>query len=181
MIIIGKGKHAQIIKSIAEDIGYRCKIISFEDLSKYRINTQCFIGVGDNELRQKIYMQYPKLNYINLIHPASYIASNVRMGFGNLICPGVIIQTDTIIGNHNIINTKSSIDHHNNIGSFTHLCPNSTLCGTVKIGDLTTIGPSATITNYTSICEKCIIGASSLVLKDINQSGKYWGIPCSIH
>lgn len=178
MIIIGIGKHAQVIKDIYNQ---NSKIISYEDLTKLPMkilkNENFFIGIGDNFFRQKIFTEFPHLNYVNIIHPSSIISHNVHLGKGNLICPGVIIQTDTIIGNHNIINTKSSIDHHNIIGNFNHLCPNTTLCGTVKIDDLITIGPSSTITNYTSICKKCIIGASSLVLKDITKSGRYWGNP----
>lgn len=178
MIIIGKGKHAEVCKSIAERIGYKCKIIPYEELDKYRINTYCFIGVGDNHLRRKIFMKYPKLNYINLIDPNAIIIGRIKMGTGNLICPGVIIQSGTIIGNHNIINTRASIDHHNKIGNFVHICPNVTSCGSVNINDFTTIGPSSTISNYTSITNNCIIGASSLVLDNIDVSGKYWGIPC---
>lgn len=186
MIIIGQGKHAQVAKNIAifNYERYKVKIISYEqikNLQKFIIDKNPFIiAVGDNLLRRRIYEEYPNLNYVNLIHPFSSIAQNVKMGIGNLICPGVIIQPHTIVGNHCIINTKASIDHHNIIGNYVHICPNVTCCGTVKIDSLTTIGPSSTVTNNTSICKECIVGASSLVLKDITIPGQYWGTPCKL-
>lgn len=178
MIIIGKGKHVDIVKNIAILNKFEPIIISYEEIYKYNKNDKYFIAIGDNKLRKEIFEKYPNLNYINLIHPFSSINNNVTIGNGNLICPGVIIQPESQIGNHCIINTKSSLDHHNIIGDFVHICPNVTSCGNVTIGKLSTIGPSSTICHNTSITNNCIIGASSLVLKNIEKSGKYWGIPC---
>ena len=39
------------------------------------------------------------------------------------------------------------------------------------------IGAGATVKNNTSICGECIIGAGAVVVKNIDQSGTYIGVP----
>ena len=75
------------------------------------------------------------------------------------------------------MNTGAIIEHDNIIENYVHVSPNATLCGTVKIGECTHIGANATVKNNTEICNKCIIGAGALVVKNINESGTYVGVP----
>ena len=192
LIIIGTGKHADVIKDTYELLNKKFKgFVSYNfykndkkekylcDLSELKNNEKYnyIIGIGDNYLRNEIYKKYSNLNYINIIHPHTFISKNVNIGKGNYISANVTILTETIIGNHNIINTKTSIDHLNIIGDFNHIAPNSTLCGNINIKNKILIGASTTILPNIIINES-IIGANSLIIKDIIKKGIYFGSPC---
>ena len=45
------------------------------------------------------------------------------------------------------------------------------------IGNKTWIGIGATVSNNVSICGGCIIGAGAVVIRDVNESGTYVGVP----
>ena len=187
LIIIGIGKHSDVIYDIAKLLGTYSLISkvsynitsSFNSLEKLdnKSKYKFIIGIGDIFLRKKISDKY-KLDYITLIHPFSYISNNVKIGNGTVICAGAIIQTHSKIGNHCIVNTKSSIDHHCNVGDFINISPGCTLCSSIIIKDFTFIGASTTIIPEINIGEKVIIGAMSLVLKDISDNMKCYGSPC---
>ena len=186
LIIIGIGKHSDVIYETAKLLGYNIiKKVSYNikdsnhsleklnNKSKYKF----IIGIGDIFLRKEINDKY-KLNYITLIHPFSYISNNVKIGNGTLICSGAIIQTHSNIGDHCIINTKSSIDHHCHLGNYINISPGSTLCSSIKMNDLVFIGASTTIIPEINIGTNVIIGAGSLVLKNIRDNVKCYGVPC---
>ena len=88
-----------------------------------------------------------------------------------------VINSSAKIGKHCIINTGAIIEHDNIIEDFVHVSPNATLCGTVKVGEETHIGAGTTVKNNINICKKCTVGAGAVVVKDIEEEGKYIGIP----
>ena len=186
LIIIGIGKHSDVVYDIAKLLGYNIinkvsykintsnnSLEKLDNKSKYKF----IIGIGDVFLRKEINDKY-KLNYITLIHPSSYISNNVKIGKGTLVCAGAIIQTHSNIGDHCIINTKSSVDHHCLLGNFINISPGCTLCSSIKIDNLVFIGASTTIIPEINIGENSIIGAGSLVLKNIKKNRKCYGSPC---
>ncbi len=191
LIIIGTGQHSEVIYDtslllnydIIEYVSYKNyvsnkKINILTDLDKLENKEEYnyIIGIGDNYLREKIYNEYNKLRYVNIIHPNVTLSDNIIIGTGNFISANVVIQVSTIIGNHNIINTKASIDHHNIIGNFNHIAPNCTLCGNVNIKNNILIGASSTVLPKIEINES-IIGANSLILHNIIKKGVYYGNP----
>jgi len=45
------------------------------------------------------------------------------------------------------------------------------------VGNGTWIGAGATVSNNVSICSNCMIGAGSIVVKNIDLAGTYFGVP----
>ncbi len=125
--------------------------------------SEFIIGIGDNQIRKQIADHYPKLKYINAIHPKTTILSNVKMGVGNVICPGVVIQTGSFLGNHNIINTNTSIDHHCTVRDYCHIAPSCALCGNVKLYDGVFITVGCSIVPQVKIKAWSFYKANSLI------------------
>lgn len=198
VVIIGAGGHAKVIADIIEKSGD--KVLGFLDdnlpkditvIKEYKVLgkiEECqellsknkglyfIIAIGNNYIRKNISEKYV-LNYYTAIHPASTIGMQVNIGEGTVIMANVCINSNAIIGKNCIINTGAIIEHDNVIEDYVHVSPNVTLCGTVKIGAFTHVGASATIKNNITIINDCIIGAGAVVLKDIEESGTYIGVP----
>ena len=51
------------------------------------------------------------------------------------------------------------------------------MAGTCIIGERTWIGAGATVSNNVNICGDCMIGAGAVVIKNIEKSRTYIGVP----
>lgn len=124
--------------------------------------------------------QIGKLDYDNVIHPNSEIASTTKMATGVHIEPGVILATYTTIDFGVSINRGATIGHHTHIGEFTTINPGTTIASSVKIGKHVIIGAGAIVIEHVTIGDHAIIGAGSLVLKDVPENAVIYGNPARI-
>lgn len=151
-----------------------------DDIFKFKNEKINIINsIGDCQTRQDIYRKFENinLNWVNCIHPQSYVNPTSNIGIGNIICFGSFINSDAQIGNFNLLNTYSIIEHDCHVGNFNHIAPKVTLCGGVKVGNANLIGAGTTIIPCKTISNSCIIGAMSVVTKNIEHSQKVAGIP----
>ena len=91
-----------------------------------------------------------------------------------------VINSGTYIGRHCIINSASVVEHDNYISDFVHISVGAKVAGTVDIGARTWGGIGACINNNLSICSDCMIGAGTVVVKNIEKSGAYMGVPAKL-
>ncbi len=147
-----------------------------------RDNWQTFVGIGDNNIREKVFNLLVDKNahIINAIHPKTIIAASAIFGKGVMIAANTTINPLCKIGNGVICNTSSSIDHECIIDDFAHIAPGAVLCGNVKIGKRTFIGANAVIKQGISICNDVKIGAGACVVKNITEPGIYIGNPAKL-
>lgn len=143
-------------------------------------NDELIIGIGDNEIRERLVLSLDGIQFINAIHPRSVVSVNVKIGIGCAIMAGAVINTSTALGNHVIVNTRSSIDHDCIIGDFVHVSPGSTICGGVTIGEGSHVGAGATILPNLTIGRNVVIGAGAVVTKDIPDNSRAIGIPARL-
>lgn len=186
LLIIGASGHGKVCADIAEKMMLWDEIVFADDNPPasfpYQIiggsdviwEEDCFVGIGNSRIREKL---SKGRNLVTLIHPNAVIGDRVEIGSGTVVMAGAIINADAEIGNNVIINTCSSVDHDSQIGNFAHISVGAHLCGTVCIGSHTWIGAGATVKNNVRICSSCMIGAGAVVIKDIEESGTYVGVP----
>lgn len=195
VVIIGAGGYAKVIADIIIKSGD--KVIGFLDdnLSKdikilgYNIlgevsdidnisNSETYfaIGIGNNKIRKQIYEKY-KVKYYTAIHPTAVISTDVTIGEGTIIMATAVVNVSSKIGKCCIINTGSIVEHDNILEDYVHISPNGTLSGTVTIGECTHIGTSASVKNNISICDNVTVGVGSVVVKNIEKPGIYYGVP----
>lgn len=194
VIIIGTGGHAKVIADIVlkngdvllgflDDNRSKGEIIlgypiigNIDDIYLFYDIASFIIGIGDNFVRKSIANKY-NVKWYTAIHPSASIAIDEMIDNGTVIMANTVINTSAKIGKHCIINTGAIVEHDDIISDYVHISPNAALGGTVNIGECTHIGIGASVKNNINITSKCIIGAGSVVVKDIDKSGTYVGVP----
>ena len=147
------------------------------DYVKY-IEASFVVGIGNSAVREKIARQLDGVRWYTAIHPSAVIsAMDTQIGVGSVVMANAVINPSAHIGAHCIINTSAVVEHDNHIGGFTHISVGAKLGGTVSVGNHTWVGIGATVSNNVNICDHCTIGAGAVIIRDIEESGTYVGIP----
>lgn len=197
LLIIGASGHGKVIadialkmnkwnsiafldddKSIKSLMGFKV-IDTTNEISAYKGEFDIFVGIGDNNTREKIHnkLETMSCNIPVLIHPSAIIGSQVNIDAGTVVMAGVIINCCTRIGKGCIINTGSTIDHDNSIEDFVHISPGAHLAGSVNVGQRSWLGIGSIVSNNVNITNDCKMGAGSVVIKEVNEPGVYVGVP----
>ena len=77
----------------------------------------------------------------------------------------------------NIIDWVSTIGHDVQMESFNTLYPSVNISGCVTIGNRCEFGTGSKVIQQLEICDDCIIGAGGIVIRNLNESGVYVGVP----
>ena len=196
LIIVGAGGHGKVVADCAMKIGYTnigfvddcitgaCMDIPIvgtcADIAKLDDGkTKFVIAIGNNAIRKIIAEKY-HVDWTTLIHPDASVAGGTYIENGTVIMAGAVINACARIGAHCIINTGAIVEHDNVIEDFVHISPGVRLGGTVHIAEQTHVGIGAIVSNNISVCDKCTIGAGAVVVRTIEQSGTYIGIPARL-
>ncbi len=197
LLVMGAGGHGKVCADIAIKMKKWDKIVFLDDkegikecmgfpvidkLSAalcYRENTDYFVAIGDNGIREQIQekLEWEGVSLAILLHPDAVVGLSVKIGKGSTIMAGAIINSGSQIGKGCVVNTGSSIDHDNIIEDYVHISPGVRLAGNVKIGRGSFIGVGSTVRNNITICSGCQTGAGAVVVKNIEKKGIYIGIP----
>jgi acetyltransferase EpsM len=187
LVIIGGGGHSAVAHSVAAEF------YSFiehwddnpnNDFSPLQSNipndTLLFIGIGNNEVRKKIALEYQSEPFAQLISSRSVLDSTVTLGEGTLIMPGAIVNARANIGQHVILNTGSVVEHDCVVEDYVHLSPNATLAGGVRIESGAWIGAGAVVIQGVRIGQNAVVGAGAVVLHDVPNDTTVVGNPARI-
>lgn len=194
LIILGASGHGKVAADIAMHNGYD-EILFLDDNPEVKAclgrpvvgrtsetggyEGDFFVAIGNPDTRETITnrLESQGKTVVTLIHPSAVIGHDVVIGDGTVIMAGVVINPGTVIGRGCIINTCASVDHDCKIGAFVHVSVGTHVSGTVTIGERTWAGIGSTISNNISIVPDCMIGAGAVVVKDIQETGTYLGVP----
>lgn len=193
VVIIGGSGHGKVIADIVVKRGDR--VVGFLDdntkLPKYIIDfpylgviskapefkdCEFVIGIGYNNIRRRIAETYD-LPWYTAIHPNAIIGLDVEIGEGSVVMANATINSSARVGKHCIINTGADVEHDNVVGNYTHISPHAALGGTVTVGENCHIGIGATVKNNLKICDDVVVGAGAVVIRDIEESNTYVGVP----
>jgi len=195
VIIVGYSGHAFVVVDALKSSGYEpvgyceteekklnpypIKHLGFEDNLSSIKSIQFIVGIGDNNLREKVQLKLEQKGgiFVNAIHSSAIISSTVSIGNGNLISAGAVINSLTQIGNGVICNTKSVIEHECVVDDFVHIGPGTVLCGNVSVGKNTLIGAGSVVIPNIIIGKNVIIGAGSVVVKNVPDNSIIKGNP----
>lgn len=193
LIIIGASGHGKVVADIAALNGYKAIVFLDDDDSVkecvgYPVigksteapDGEVFVAVGNAETRKRLMELYKGRIQPVLIHPSAVVAESVEVAAGSVVMAGAVINPGARIGKGCIINTSSSVDHDCMVGDYVHISVGAHLSGTVVVGTGTWIGAGAIVSNNVDICADCVIGAGAVVIKDIDESGMYVGVPARL-
>lgn len=199
MILIGYSGHGFVVYGIVNTAGK--KIMGYCDVTEKEYNPfglqyfrtedsetglaaikahGCFIAVGDNQMRRKIYNSLQKHNIApgNAIHPTAVIDASANIATaGVMIAANAAINPLASVATGAICNTGCIIEHECVVGEFAHIGPGAVLCGNVKIGDGTFVGANAVIKQGITVGKNAIIGAGAVVVKDVQDNATVIGVP----
>lgn len=199
VIIIGAGGHGKVVADIIKLNGDN--VVGFlddkpanllphfnvlgkvSDVEKYQ-DCYVFIAIGNNAIRASIDRQYD-LNLYTAIHPSAVVAADTKIADGCVIMANAVLNSGSMLGRCGILNTAATVDHDCNIGAYAHISPGVHVAGTVNVCHGTWLGIGSIISNNVNIKggnleNNIMVGAGSVVIKDIEKPGTYFGAPAKL-
>lgn len=182
VILLGGGGHGRVVRALLEELGAEIAGVADpalsgdwhgipvlkEDALPPPDAVELAIGVGQlprTAIRRTLFERLSSKGYRLpvLVHPAAWIAMDVKLEDGTQIMAGVIVQPGTRIGRGAIVNTAASIDHDCEIGAHAHIAPAATLCGDVTIGEGAFVGAGAVVLPGQSVRPGQVVPAAARV------------------
>ena len=169
------------VKPTGEEVGHNKVICTTDELAELDENVNVVIAIGNAKVRKRIAEKLKtnsNLNFPNVIDPTViYDQEEVTIGKGNIICAGTIMTVNIKIGNFNIINLDCTIGHDDDLRDYITIYPSVNVSGNVIVNDCVEIGTGTQIIQGLSVTSDTIIGASAAIVKDVEESGTYVGVP----
>jgi len=184
-VLIGAGGHAnEVISQIGEELPMyvddeyqteNTKPISELDFTECEV----LIAIGDSQRRKEMVEKLPSnTQYFTFIHPTALILNkNIKIGEGSFIGAYSILTTNIVIGKHALLNRMNHVGHDCVIGDYLSMMPSAIISGNCIINNCFYLGTNSSIREKIDICDNVIIGLNSGVVKNINKSGTYAGVP----
>jgi len=185
LALFGYGGHArEVAAQIDDDIAFFvddeyaneiAKPISTFNPTEYMM----MVAVSDSKDRYDIVQRLPKeTKYFTYIHPTALLMSDdIKIGQGTFIGAYCVLTTNINIGEHGLLNRGNHIGHDTNIGSYFSAMPGAIVSGNVTIYDMVYIGTNSSIKEKLSVHSLTNIGSNAAVVKNIESSGTYVGVP----
>ncbi|MBU0490155.1 MAG: NeuD/PglB/VioB family sugar acetyltransferase [Bacteroidetes bacterium] len=150
---------------------------SFVKEDYYFINT--IFRIDGQQERVELFenLGIPENRLATFVHPLSYIAPNVKFGFGSVVMPNVSISSGTVFGNGCLIMVGATIGHDNQIGRYCHFAAQSCIGAYTKISDGAHIGLNATTRENITIGKNATLGMGSVLTKSIGDNEIWVGNP----
>lgn len=138
-----------------------------------------YIAIANINIRKKIFNYFRDNGVIpdTYIHPSVIIGKRTSIGFGCIIEPNVIISNDVVIEDSVFINCNTNIGHDSKVSKFSSIMAGVNIGGHCNISDEVYIGSGATLLPKVRIYPKLLIGAGSVVIRNLNKKGSYFGNP----
>lgn len=200
IVIFGAGGHGKVILDILLECG--CPVLGFLDEDQKKIgqkvsgfkilgdwsflknkkNVAIALGIGNNKIRQKLFIKAKKLRYpvVNAIHPTASISRDTKLEMGIVVMAQAVINPGAIIEEGVVINTGATVDHDCHLHKFCHIWPGAHLAGTVEVGAFSYIGTGSSIIQNIQIGKYAIIGAGATVIENIPDNVTAVGVPAKI-
>ena len=186
-VLIGNGGHAREVMAQMEVNLLRFVDDQYVDehtlpLSQFDPKKHiAMVAVADSIDRYDIIERLPKeTQFFTFIHPTALLMEDIEIGEGSFIGAYSILTTNIKIGKHAILNRGNHIGHDCQIGNYFSAMPGAIVSGNVKIYDLVYMGNNSSIREKLSIHSLTTIGMNSAVVKHIEQSGVYVGVPAKL-
>ena len=185
LALFGYGGHA---KEVACQIG---KEVTFFVDDKYSNNIakplstfnpkeyMMIVAVADSKDRAEVINKLPKeTKYFTFIHPSVHIMDDsIEIGHGSFIGANSILTTNIKLGNHALLNRGNHMGHDSIAGDFFSMMPCAVIGGNVTLGDNVYLGSCSNVREKIYVNSNVVIGMNAAVVKDINKSGTYVGVP----
>lgn len=154
------------------------KFIGSEVGFEFKNDDYVVIAISNSKIRRRValYLQN-RVKFYTYIAPNVTIGKHTKIGDGSIIFSNCFVSNNTEIGDFVIINAGSNIGHDCIIESYCSLMASVDIGGFVILGEGVFIGTKATIIPKKRIFRDITIGAGTLVIRNLNKVGTYFGNP----
>lgn len=199
LVIVGAGGHGKVVADTAREMNEWGRIVFVDqryprlsecgtwkviacnacDLDKSYSGADFVVAIGDNSLRLKLFEEALSLGFnpVNIIHPFSYVSSDLVFGLGVVVFAGAVINVGAKIGKGVIVNTGATVDHDCTLGDGVHVSPGANLSGGVYVGQRSWLGVGCSIKQLISIGDDVVVGAGATVVSDVADKTRVVGTP----
>ena len=190
--IYGESGHGSVVADIALALGYKNILwiddkpknsaLDFTTFCKQHPNVPVALGIGNNQLRQKISnrLKEADVTLATLIHPSAIVSPSAVIGEGSVIMPLAVVNANATIGQGSILNSACVVEHDVTLQDFVHISPQVALAGGVFVGEMSHIGIGSSVIQNITIGSNSTIGAGSSVVSDIPSFVTAVGVPCKV-
>ncbi|MDR2010391.1 MAG: hypothetical protein LBQ22_07910 [Bacteroidales bacterium] len=160
---------------------------SITDIQRFIDEDYYFINATEvnSDLRQRMSLieslNIPVERWVSFIHPLSYIAPNLDMGYGCVVMPYAISQPGTKLGNFCTIMFGAIMGHDNNVGDHCFFDSGSISGAYLTIGNGVYVGINSTIREFLKIGNYSRIGIGSILLKEVADEEVWVGNPAKFY
>src|SRR5690625_5275908 len=106
-----------------------------DESAELQKNRNWFIGIGNNNIRERVFKTYREWGTcFTIIDPSARVSFSAKIGTGTFIARNVSVNALADIGTGVILNTSSVVEHECVIGDFSHIAPGAVLAGNVTVG-----------------------------------------------
>ena len=142
-------------------------------------DTDILVAVGEPSVREKLsaMVQARGRKLGIFISPAAFVAQDAQIAEGAMIYPNATVHSRVRLGRGVLVNSNSSIGHEAEIGAFANVGPGVSLGGRCRIGAGAHLGIGCSVLEGLTIAPKAVIGGGAVVVRNIESSGTYVGVP----
>lgn len=176
--VIGTGPYAQELKCwLQHDIVTMVELVHHDDFCSVPIGSQILLGFQNLEYRKNFLSNVVVSQYSwpTFIHSSAVVACMSALLQGTVINPQAVIGYGATLGEFCNIGILSKVGHRATIGTNTVISPGTMIGGSTTIGHDVFFGQSCSIKDKITICNNAYFAMSSVVSKDVSESGRYFG------
>ena len=151
-----------------------------ERLCSYSKEIYVTCAIADGEIKERVWNRLSRnanIHAATLIDPSAIIGKGCAVGEGSIICAGTVLAIATRLGKNCIVNLNCTVGHDAILGDFCTVHPGSNISGKVVVGERCILGTGTKIIQGLHIAADTTLGAGAVVIKDIEESGTYVGVP----
>lgn len=158
-------------------MGKTSDIKKFIEQGYYFINTIFRIDGQEERIQLFERLNVPDERLATFIHPAAYVAPNVKIGPGSVIMPNVSLSPGTVFGKCCLVMVNAIVGHNNVIKDYCHIAAQACIGAYITIEAGVHIGLNATIRENLTIGANSTVGMGSVLTKNVGPNEIWIGNP----
>lgn len=182
VFIFGTGGLAKCCADAFSAAGVQSRMVAFGDeIGLPQESFQAIVAIGDNFKRSQViktlFEKFPKIDFVNAIHPSVILGQRVSLGAGNYIGAGSILGPDVKLGSHCVINAGVVVEHEAVIGDFVNIGTGSCFGGAITLKDRSLVGVGVSVIHGITVGEDAFLGSGSVVCAEVLPNSVMLGVP----
>ena len=144
LLILGAGEYGQLVKELARnkyttidflDDNSEAAIGKIDDMTKYRLDYDAIVAIGNPEKRKELYEKLAalKFNIVTIISPRSCVSQSASIEPGCVVEPMAVINTGAKIKRGAFINAGAVVNHNAVVNEFCQIDCNAVVGANAEV------------------------------------------------